>query len=116
MLGNTAKAEWTVLGETVVGVNYVDLATINKKGSFAKMWMLGDLKAKNIMQGKQYNSIVVQMEFDCEEKNNRKLSVNFFSNNMGSGELIFKNDMVSAWSPIPPQSGYDTMLDLACTQ
>lgn len=110
------RAEWTELGESVVGVNYIDLATITKKDSLAKMWILGDLKITNAMEGKQYNSIVVQMEFDCAEKNIRKLSKNFFSGSMGSGKLVFKNDMVSSWSPIPPQSGYDTMLDLACSK
>ena|GEM_PF-4933685 len=110
----SVRAEWTELGESAVGVNYVDLATITKKDFLASMWTLGDLKIAKTMQGKQYNSIVVKVGFDCSEKNIRKLSTNFFSGKMGSGELVFKNDMVSSWSPVIPQSGYDAMLDLAC--
>jgi hypothetical protein len=45
LLGSGAVlAEWTQIGESIDYTGYVDLSTIQRAGSFSKMWDLMDYK------------------------------------------------------------------------
>ena len=49
-------AEWTQIGESIDYAGYVDLSTIQRAGSFSKMWDLMDYKTPRRVLGLSFLS------------------------------------------------------------
>ena len=112
-----ASAEWVRLSTVLNGniTYYADPTTITRSGELAQMWVLQDyLTAQS---SKHYLSARSQSEYDCKNKNVRPISISLHTGNMGGGEMI---DSVTArddaWIPVPPDTMFETLWELACTK
>lgn len=107
-------AEWTGVGGTDSQNFFADLTTIRKTGNIAKMWSLLDLKTADTTLSRRYLSMKMQNEFDCTRGEYRFISSQNYSGNMGMGEVVFRNDTVAEWNPIPPNSAVRSLWKAAC--
>ncbi len=106
--GGWVKVSYGVNGTTV----YADPSTIRKKGSKVKMWVLFD-NTKTYADA-PFLSDKEQDEFDCNEEHSRLSVVFAYSENMGKGEVVFKNLTPTTWIPIPPDSVSAVLFSYAC--
>lgn len=122
IVSTSVLAEWTEIGIKKHGdvTMYVDLATIRKKGNKAKIWSLADLKTPKESPSntnKKYLSAEMQDQYDCEEETARLIAINFYSGNMGTGEVLGHETYTSSEllpQPIPPGSMGERILKIVC--
>lgn len=107
-------AKWTGVGGTESQNFYADLTTIRKTGNRVKMWSLLDLKVADTTLSKPYLSMKMHNEYDCKLEQYRFLSSSNYSENMGSGDEVFRNATVADWNPIPPTSAVRALWKAAC--
>lgn len=111
----SAAAGWVKVGHNDTSTAYADPATIRKARDMVKMWSVIDYKtAKVSNSGKPYMSLRAQFEYDCKEEQSRILYTSFHSANMVSGEIVFMNDNPGKWGPVPPGTGDEILLKIAC--
>jgi surface-adhesin protein E len=104
-------------GQTV----YVDLDTIRHKGDLVEMWALYDYKKAQSTGRDPYMSRKVLLEFNCMMELRRMLAVTEYSDNMGSGKVIYSSNKSSPLSPKPiwvqVQPGVaETLMKSACAK
>lgn len=117
MISNSAVAEWTVVDFYWESnrVLLVDYDTIRKKGNLAKMWLMLDLLKKEDLNGKEFLSVIIQKEYDCEEEQERALYGSFHSKSSGAGQNVFTRDSpTSNWTPIVPGTANELLWKIAC--
>lgn len=110
-------AEWTKVGEsnTKGGFTaYADVASIRKVGDRAKMWALFDYKVVQKASGVEFLSEKIRREYDCKEKQMRKLAFSLFSWNMEGGELIRSYSQPQKWEVVPAESLDEAEWKIAC--
>ncbi len=118
LISTGAMAEWTKVGESELRggyTAYADLASISKAGNRAKMWALFDYQTKQKTSGVEYLSEVIRRDYDCKQKQMRKLSYKFFSWNMEGGELIRSYTQPQQWVPVKPDSVDEAEWKVACS-
>lgn len=117
LISTSAMAEWTKVGESDLKggfTAYADLASISKFGDRAKMLALFDYQTKQKTSGVEYLSAQIRREYDCKQKQMRKLSYKFFSWNMEGGELIRSYTQPQQWVPVKPDSVDEAEFKVAC--
>jgi hypothetical protein len=114
---NCLKAEWVKLSAKDNLTTYVDPTTISKVDNIVKMWGLVDLKeSKKEELGKSFLSAKGLQEYDCKDEKIRKITLSFYSGNMGAGEIIHTYDDTDKWKWTPVAHGTisETMWKTAC--
>jgi len=116
VVNSSAIAEWVKVGDNdaETATVYIDPATIRKDGSKAKMWRLFDFKRAEASFGDPYRSMMSEADYDCNEKQQRILTVSLRSGNMGEGELVFSTSDPDKWLPVQPESVSETLWQIAC--
>ena len=118
LLGSGAVfAEWTQIGESIDYTGYVDLATIQRTGSVAKMWDLMDYKTPRRGLGLSFLSQQGQSEYDCKSKKMRVMSFAWFSGNLGNGQILHNstaNLSTQKWNLVLPLSTSEALWNIAC--
>jgi hypothetical protein len=104
-------ADWMKVEESDKGVRYLDPATIQKNGSFRRLWELQDLRARH-PDGESSRRLL--WEFDCEGNRFRGLSISTHRGPMATGETILSNSTAADWSDVPPGSAIEATLRFAC--
>ena len=110
-------AEWTVVsfGDTHTG--YADFSTIRKSDNRVKMWDLQDFKVVQTGIGKRFLSSVTFTEYDCKEETQRQLTFNWYSKNMGAGDVVYQSGNIHAeFEPAAPGSYGESFFKLACVK
>lgn len=117
LISTHAMAEWAKVGESGQRggyTAYVDQASIRKVGERAKMWALFDYQAVQKTSGVEYLSEKIRREYDCKQKQMRKLAYSFFSWNMENGDLIRSYNQPQKWEPVLPDSIDEAEWKVAC--
>ncbi|SNX61036.1 hypothetical protein SAMN06296273_2493 [Nitrosomonas ureae] len=117
LISTSAMAEWTKVGESSLNggyTAYADVASIQKAGDRAKMWALFDYQTVQKTSGVEYLSERIRREYDCKQKQMRKLAYKFFSWNMEGGDLIRSYNQPQKWVPVPPDSVDEAEWKVAC--
>ena len=115
VMSSNAMAEWVAVGISEDNTIYIDPSTIRKAGDRVKMWHLYDLKSAKPFPGlEKYLSLKGQAEYDCKQEQVRELYSSAHSENMGWGNIIFRNTDAGEWAPLPPGSGGKIMWKAAC--
>ena len=95
-----------------------DPSTIHREGNLVKMWALFDYKTKRRLEGGPAGSTVLssknQYEYDCAEKSQRLIVNIWFSDHMGSGEIVHQAADAQPWTPIPPEGPEHSLGIAAC--
>ncbi len=115
----SAIAKWTFIGYGMGGEMsvYVDLSSIRKTNSGTRMWYIGDFKTPVevvVDKGKSFLSVRNLKEFDCEQNRTRYLSTMNFRGNMARGDAIFRNDEISQWFYVAPDSVDEALWKVVC--
>lgn len=117
LISTSAMAEWTKVGESSLNggyTAYADVASIQKAGDRVKMWALFDYQTVQKTSGVEYLSERIRREYDCNQKQMRKLAYKFFSWNMEGGDLIRSYNQPQKWVPIQPDSVDEAEWKVAC--
>jgi hypothetical protein len=96
-----ASAEWLLVDGNGKANVYVEAETISRHGEWVKVWVLDDLKIPQTRGLMKYVSSRAQEEHDCLTERFRLLALEYFSGNMGTGEVLSKTSGESNWAPIP---------------
>ncbi len=112
VINNSAIAGWVEAGRGEGSIIYYDPATIRKSGSKVIIWSLHDYKTA---RGQiEYTSVTMESEYDCIQKQSRRLFISFYQKNMGSGTTIRKDIEQRNWMPITMGTIKEAMWTIAC--
>jgi len=108
--------EWVLVTTTTVGDKigskiYVDKDTIKKKDGFTYNWELSDF-SKTWSSGSKSAKTFIQS--DCSLYRRKVLSMVFYNNPMGKGEINFSNQNASEWQYPPPNSNGHNLIKYVC--
>ena len=107
-------AEWTLVGENVVGSRfYVDLDRIRKNDGYVYFWTLTDQLKPDEWGGM---STKVYYEGDCKAFRNRGLTYIYYKQPMGEGEGDSDSPSNPEWEYPTPDSVIEFMLNIICAQ
>jgi hypothetical protein len=97
-----ATAAWTKLVSDSEFDGYAASAQRTGKGGHTQLWQLDNLKvARNSAVGRPYYSVTTLWEFDCADKMQRLLSVNWHAGQMGTGEIVQSQQAAGAkWEAV----------------
>jgi hypothetical protein len=97
-----ASAEWLLVDGNGKANVYVEAETISHHGEWVRVWAVDDLKIPQTRGLRKYLSSRAQEEHDCLKERFRLLALEYFSGNMGTGDVLYKTSGESEWAPIPP--------------
>ncbi|NGZ10119.1 MAG: hypothetical protein CV088_12155 [Nitrospira sp. LK70] len=93
---------------------YVDPKTVTRSGAWVSVWVMDDLKTAQTRGFRKYLSSRAQEEHDCIKGHFRLLTLEYFSGNMGSGEVLYKTSGESDWAPIPQGTLAQSVWEFVC--
>lgn len=109
-----AFAEWVLVYDTEEASFYIDPATMGKEGRRLKVTGLQDLRVRDIDGAASRRA---QAEYDCAQARYRLVSLLVYSDAMGRGKILWSMDAnPDGWTSIPPGTGIEVFLAMACTQ
>ena len=112
LFSSVCLAEWTKINENEDGSIFVDYDNVERDNSRAYIWALMDLKVKDEQNVLSFTGLY---EFDCDiPKRFRGISMNTYSGNMRTGELIHQDSTKTAWSHPEPNSYYEKIIKILC--
>ena len=105
-------AEWVKFQETPDrGAFYLDLQTVAGSASLRSVWMLADYGERGA-QGER--SAKILREYDCDSGRTRAVRFEVYKESMGTGALLQRDDEVTPWQPVPPDSPGAAILASVC--
>jgi hypothetical protein len=105
-------ADWTRVTETDTTVEYIDLATIDKRGGRRRIWTIQDLKQRG---GQGELSFRRQLEFDCKERQYLIVWIAGHSAPMAGGKVLGSGkNPIPTWYAIARGSAVDASLKMVC--
>ena len=114
VVSNSAMAEWVQVSHTAKSSDYANPATISKVGNIATMWYLTDYAEPMNFGDGSFRSMNMRHEYDCREKQWRRVAITFFSKNMGKGKTIRTFSETESWKGITLDSIQGSAFTLAC--
>jgi hypothetical protein len=113
-----AYAEWVKVDKVKDGTTvYVNPDTIRRKVEMVTMWALIDFKtAETIGDNQSFLSTKEKLEYDCDGERGRLLSFTHFSDNMGTGKVVYTDEGEGEvrWEPVAPRTVAQALWKLAC--
>ncbi len=114
LLAGAAWAEWVAVYANAEASFYIDPASIRKEGALLKVAGLQDLKQRDVDRAMSRRA---QAEYDCQSGRYRLVSLVVYAEPMARGKVLWSMDAnPDGWTTVPPGTGVDVILELACTQ
>jgi hypothetical protein len=109
-------AEWTMIQTNDDSNLYIDFDSIKKSGDLIKVLSLNDYYLAQQKQGlsSQWEELV-----DCKNKKFKALSINYYAENMGKGEILNTthfNESETNWSDIVQYSIGELKINIICSK
>jgi hypothetical protein len=114
ILMGKALADWQLVGANEASYLFADRSTIRKEDSRARMTNLIDFRERQYENEHFFQSISVEVEYDCKADQFRELSLTRHVYRMSDGEATPLATPPGIWEPIPPGSGTRLLADIAC--
>lgn len=95
------SAEWLLVDGDGKANVYVEAETINRHGEWVRVWVMDDLKSPQARELSRYLFSRAEEEHDCIKEPFRLLALEYFSGNMGSGDVLYETSGESNWTAIP---------------
>lgn len=95
------SAEWLLVDGNGKANVYVETETINRHGEWVRVWVMDDLKIPQARGLRKYLSSRAEEEHDCIKERFRLLALEYFSGNMGSGDVLYRTSGESNWTAVP---------------
>ena len=109
----TALADWVKVATVGPDTHYAKTPAIAGTGQWVKSWQLIDYADAQDRRGKKVRSGLSLAEFDCVSRSGRLLSLLFYSDQMGKGDVVQVAKVESKWEPTQPGVP-DTYWKAAC--
>jgi hypothetical protein len=110
----SAIAQWVEVGHSNLATVYVDLGTIKRDGSIVKMTDLYDYNESQEITELKFRSSRNRHEYNCGNRSLRLLGFRWFSQNMGKGKVVLRDNTHRDWNPNAPISFGEKLLEIAC--
>ncbi|MCX7189426.1 MAG: hypothetical protein NTU92_03520 [Methylotenera sp.] len=109
-------AEWTMIQTNDDGNMYIDFDSIKKSGDLISVLSLSDYYLAQQKQGlsSQWEELV-----DCKRKKFKALSINYYAENMGKGEILATthfNESETGWSDVVKYSIGELKINIICSK
>ena len=109
-------AEWTMIQTNDDGNMYIDFDSIKKSGDLISVLSLSDYYLAQQKQGlsSQWEELV-----DCKRKKFKALSINYYAENMGKGEILATthfNESETDWSDVVKYSIGELKINIICSK
>ena len=115
VISGSTMAEWTELGSTEEGVRFVDLSTIRKSGTVARMWSMTNYSTSpSVPTMPEFLSLQTLSEYDCESGKTRVIGSAFYSGQMGGGKSVYSDTEPLDWRYAAPGTTYLAEWEIAC--
>ena len=111
-----ALAEWTMVQTNDEGNMYIDFDSLQKSGNLTTVSTLNDYYGA---QNKRELSSVWREQHDCKNKKFKALSINYYSKNMGQGDVLESyqlNPTETAWADVVQYSIGDLKANIICSR
>jgi hypothetical protein len=114
LVASSAWADWHFIGRTNEFSMYADPSSIQRAGTLAKVWVLGDFKVAQSQRFPppllwlSYSSVKELKEFDCTKAWHRTVRTAIFAANLAKGDPAYTFDSGANFAPVA-----NTPLDLA---
>ena len=133
LFSSVCLAEWETVMDDEVGALYLDKESVEKNNDSIYIWMLMDFKTKQKLEDRYDSDIYTQLaiglygdieytsetslvEFNCGNtpKRIRNITSHFYSNNMGTGEMVHQDSNESDWEYPSPGTILSELMEV-CT-
>jgi hypothetical protein len=116
LLAGAVHAEWFPLGRTTAMRLYLDQKLIAKNGDIAQIVQLMDFTTSYWVDAQTVvGSVKILTEYDCAKPRSRVLSSEAFSEQMGDGRRVSKEEFSDAqWQGVEPDSTSEKVRQIAC--
>ncbi|MBT8622534.1 surface-adhesin E family protein [Polynucleobacter paneuropaeus] len=101
-----AHADWSKTGFSDETTMFIDAKTIKKSGNLVRVTELMNLPlgAKSPDGKVSYKSSKTVEEFDCKKQTTRTIKFSWYSDEMGKGKQVYKDDHSYPFEKIEPKS------------
>ncbi len=109
-------AEWIMIQTNDDGNMYIDFDSLKKSGDLISVLSLSDYYLAQQKQGlsSQWEELV-----DCKRKKFKALSINYYAENMGKGEILATthfNESETGWSDVVKYSIGELKINIICSK
>ena len=118
LLAGGAQAEWILLGRNDAIRFYLDQKSIVKNGDFTQILQLMDFTSAQWVDAQTVvGSLKILVEYDCAKPRSRALASEAYSEQMGDGRLVSKEQFPDPkWDPVEPATTPDKIRQIACAR
>lgn len=116
LLAGSAQAEWFQFGRNEAMRLYLDQKMIWKKGDFVQIVQLMDFTTSQWVDAQTVvGSVKILVEYDCRTARSRALASEAFSEQMGDGRLVSKEQLADPpWDVVEAGTTPDQIRKIAC--
>ena len=116
LLAGSAQAEWIPLGRSNNFRAYLDSTSIQRNGDLAQIWQLMDFTTARWMDEKTVIwSLKNLIEYDCRQPRFRTLAAEAYSEQMGDGRVMAKEQVPDPqWENFEPNGSAEKIRQIAC--
>jgi len=115
LLSESAMAEWVRVDSNDKVTVYADPSTSRKKLYIVRVSSLFDFKAEHTSSdGKTYQSIMRETDFNCRENLQRMVSFSIHSGKMAKGKVLNNGSDPQDWQPVSKSGIAQSMKNFAC--
>lgn len=118
LFAGQVQAEWVVLGRNETMRLYVDRKLIRKNGDFMQILQLMDFAVAQWVDARTVvGSLKILVEYDCSTPRFRPLSSEAFSEQMGDGQVVSKEQVADPqWEVVEAGTTPDKVRQIACAK
>jgi hypothetical protein len=105
------EPKWIKLADEKDGNVVIDVNNIVTHGSLIRVWSIF-----NYNTIKYYNALSFKQTFeiDCKEVTVKSYSGTFYRDRMAEGDVVFSDERISDFSPVPPGTAIDKIKEHVC--
>lgn len=117
IVSSVSWAGWEITSTDDEATFYHNKSTIRKTGSIARMWTMTNYAEVQTNSRGEFTSDKVLVAFDCRSETYAIVSVSRYSDQMGSGSVVYSytnKESKLEWNPIVPDSLGKNEWNIAC--
>jgi len=115
LMSQVVLAGWSEIASDHIASEFVNVETIERNNTIAKMWNMSDFKApQEVGNGRLYQSSKALQEYNCLEQTKRLVSLVHYVDGMGKGQVVFMDNHPGEWKKVTQGSLGEVHLKAAC--
>jgi len=114
-MSNSAQAKWIEIDRNSIQITYVNPSLIDDSRRGKALWLMSSYKTPKHFDGKQFQSMLSQYEYNCRGEKYRILAYSLHTGKTGEGKQLYAESNEEGWKKIPQESADKTLFDKVCT-